>query len=106
MSLLGRLVRRLRAERSADPTAFAVHLGRWGAFVAQKTVMDYCGVKLGVNWDRALAEPDFAAALGACRWRVYLAAQGDLAALAEAWLRPHATGRESALAEALARLAA
>lgn len=106
MSLLGRLVRRLRAERSADPTAFAVHLGRWGAFVAQKTVMDYCGVKLGVNWDRALAEPDFAAALGACRWRVYLAAQGDLAALAEAWLRPHATGRRSALAEALARLAA
>lgn len=106
MSLLGRLVRRLHAGPSADPAAFAVFLGRWGAFVAQKTVMDYCGVKLGVNWDKALTEPDFAAALSECRWRVYLAAQGDLAALAEAWLRPHAAGRESALADALARLAA
>lgn len=106
MSLLGRMVRRLYAGPSADPAAFAVFLGRWGAFVAQKTVMDYCGVKLGVNWDKALAEPDFAAALSACRWRVYLAAQGDLAALAEAWLRPHAAGREPALAAVLARSAA
>jgi hypothetical protein len=68
--------------------------------------MDYCGVKLGVNWQKAQAEPVFAELLAECRWRVYFAAQGDVAALAESWLRPFAPGSEAALAAALAGFAA
>jgi hypothetical protein len=106
MSLLARLFGRRRAAEVADVRTFAAFLAAQGAFVAQKTVMDYCGVKLGVNWQKAQAEPEFAELLADCRWRVYFAAQGDVAAMAESWLRPFAPGRETALAEALAGLAA
>lgn len=106
MSLLAGLFGRRRAAEVADLRVFAAFLGAQGAFVAQKTVMDYCGVKLGVNWQKAQVEPVFAELLADCRWRVYFAAQGDVAAMAESWLRPFAAGRETALAEALAGLAA
>jgi hypothetical protein len=105
MTLLARLFGR-RAAEVADAGAFAEFLAAQGAFVAQKTVMDYCGVKLGVNWQKAQVEPVFAELLADCRWRVYFAAQGDVAAMAESWLRPFAPGREGALAEALAGFAA
>lgn len=106
MSRLGGLFGRRRAAVVPDVRAFAAFLAAQGAFVAQKTVMDYCGVKLGVNWQKAQAEPVFAELLADCRWRVYFAAQGDVAAMAESWLRPVVSGREGALAEALAALAA
>lgn len=105
MSLFARLFGRRGAGR-ADPAEFAAFLAARGAYVAQKTVLDYCAVKLGVNWYKAQAEPAFAGRLVECRWRVYLAAQGDVAALAEAWLRPFAPGREAAVAAALAAIAA
>lgn len=106
MSLLTGLFGLRRAPRIADVGAFATFLAAQGAFVAQKTVMDYCGVKLGVNWQKAQEEPVFAELLADCRWRVYFAAQGDVAAMAESWLRPFVPGREPALADALAGLAA
>lgn len=87
-----------------DPGVFAEFLRRQAAFVAQKTVIDYCRVKSGRHERQIFANADFKAALGHCRWQVYLAALADVAALAEAWLRPHAAGREGALAEALLRL--
>jgi hypothetical protein len=90
MPLLAALTRLLHRTKSADPDAFGTFLGARGAFLAQKTVLDYCAVKLGVNWHSALEDPVFTVPLAACRWRTYLAAQGDVAALAEAWLRPHA----------------
>jgi hypothetical protein len=90
MSLVAGLVRLLRRTKSADPDAFAAFLAARGAYLAQKTVLDYCAVKLGVNWHNALNDPVFTAPLTACRWRTYLVAQGDVAAMAESWLRPHA----------------
>ncbi|WP_439578716.1 hypothetical protein [Elioraea sp.] len=105
MTLLAGLFGRLRTPRLSDPAAFAAFLAAQGAFVAQKTVMDYCGVKLGVNWQKAQAEPVFAGLLADCRWRVYFAAQGDVAAMAESWLRPLVPGREARLAVALAAIA-
>ncbi|MCS6921823.1 MAG: hypothetical protein NZM07_07925, partial [Elioraea sp.] len=99
---LGRLVRQ---KRSAAPADLAVFIARWGAFVAQKTVLDYCAVKLGLNWEHARREPVFAAALRDCRWRVYFATQGDVAALAEARLRPYARGAEGRLADRVAAMA-
>jgi hypothetical protein len=105
MALTGTLGRLLRRTRSADREAFARFLAGRGAYLAQKTVLDYCGVKLGVNWHPALEDPVFTVPLNACRWRVYLAAQGDVAAMAEAWLRPH-TATPAALVAPLARLVA
>jgi hypothetical protein len=96
----------LRRARSADPDRFAGFLARQGAFVAQKTVLDYCRVKAGRQERQLFASPAFDAALRHCRWSVYLAALADVTALAEAWLRPTVGGRaeEAALAMALVAL--
>lgn len=96
--------RLLRRSRSVDRETFARFLAGRGAYLAQKTVLDYCAVKLGVNWHSALHDPVFTVPLNACRWRVYVVAQGDVAAMCEAWLRPHATN-PAALVPALASLA-
>lgn len=88
--------------RSSDPAAFGEFLSRQAAFVAQKTVLDYCRVKSGSNEKKVFADPDFVAALQHCRWQVFLAALTDMAGLAEAWLRPHGPGQEAAIAARLA----
>ncbi|MBU8541012.1 hypothetical protein [Falsiroseomonas tokyonensis] len=100
------LRQRLRAAPSDDPRALDVFLERQAAFVTQKTVIDYCRVKAGRSERQTFADPDFQAALNHCRWQTFPAAVQDVAALAEAWLRPHAGGAEPRLAEALARIAA
>jgi hypothetical protein len=104
MPVKAALSRLLRRSKSTDREAFSRFLAGRGAYLAQKTVLDYCAVKLGVNWHSALHDPVFTVPLAACRWRVYLAAQGDVAAMAEAWLRPHARN-PAALVPALAALA-
>lgn len=101
MNRLGRLFRR---PRSGAPGDFRTFLDRQAAFVAQKTVLDYCRVKAGLHERKMFADPDFQAALSHCRWQSWAGAVQDVTALAEAWLRPHAPGREAALADALAML--
>jgi hypothetical protein len=101
------IARLLRRARSADPSGFGEFLKARGAFVAQKTVLDYCRVKAGRDEQRTFADPDFQAALQHCRWQVFLGALADVTAMAEAWLRPHLPpGRnpEAALAAGLALL--
>ena len=106
LSIFTRALRALRATPSSDPAALRDFLARQAAFVAQKTVVDYCRVKAGRGEQQTFANPDFQAALRHCRWQTYAGATQDMAALAEAWLRPHASGREAALAAALARMGA
>ncbi|MBB5690495.1 hypothetical protein GXW77_14510 [Roseomonas alkaliterrae] len=101
-SVLAKWLRRRQAP--SDTRAFRDFLGRQAAFIAQKTVIDYCRVKSGRSEQVLFADPDFRAALDHCRWEVFLAALADTAALAEGWLRPHAPGREPALAAALVGL--
>ena len=81
------LSRLFRRPPEASPEALQAFLARQSAFVAQKTVLDYCRVKAGRNERQTFA----GAAL-------------DVTALAEAWLRPHAAGQASALADALTTL--
>ncbi|PWS38346.1 hypothetical protein DFH01_03385 [Falsiroseomonas bella] len=100
------LDRLLGRRRSASPAAFQAFLDRQAAFVTQKTVIDYCRVKAGRTERELFADPDFQAALRHCRWQTFGATVQDVVALAEAWLRPHAAGHESALATGLARLGA
>ncbi|WP_237215109.1 hypothetical protein, partial [Falsiroseomonas oryziterrae] len=94
----------LRPARAATPDALQAFLAAQAAFVAQKTVLDYCRVKAGRHERETFADPDFRAALDHCRWQVFAASVLDVTAMAEAWLRPHAAGQEPALADALARL--
>ncbi len=100
-----RFLRRLLGHsNSHEPNDFAAFLHRQGAFVAQKTVLDYCHVKVGRNEKEFFGNPDFSAALNHCRWQVFLAAQSDVMALAEAWLRPLWPGQEQILLENLVSL--
>ncbi len=100
-----RFLRRLLGNPpSREPGAFGAFLHRQGAFVAQKTVLDYCRVKIGRNERDFFGNPDFMAALNHCRWQVFLAAQSDVMALAEAWLRPFWRGQEPLLLESLVAL--
>lgn len=90
--------------RSGDPALFGRFLGGRGAFVAQKTVLDYCQVKAASRERMIFSDPGFQAALSHCRWQVYLAALADVVALGEAWLRPQVPGRADDLASALVAL--
>lgn len=91
-------------DRRDDPAVFGAFLGSRAAFVAQKTVLDYCGVKLGVNWAKAQTEPRFAAALDACRWAVFWPSMIDLSLAGGRWLLPHAA-HPARMAEGLATVA-
>jgi hypothetical protein len=93
-----------RPRRSADPSELGRFLHAQAAYVAQKTVIDYCRVKTGRRERLYFSDPDFQAALLHCRWQVFFASVSDLAAVFEAHLRPHAEGGEERLARALARL--
>ncbi|MBM3591741.1 MAG: hypothetical protein FJX32_03600 [Alphaproteobacteria bacterium] len=72
--------------------------------MAQKTVLDYCRVKIGRNEKDFFGNSEFQAALKHCRWQVFLAAQTDVMALAEAWLRPFWLSQEQLLANRLVAL--
>jgi hypothetical protein len=98
---MGTLFRRPRTNTAA---ALETFLGRQAAFVTQKTVFDYVRVKAGLQENRMFADAAFQAALNHCRWQTFGGAAQDMAAMAEAWLRRHAAGRESALADALAAI--
>ncbi|MFM7608135.1 MAG: hypothetical protein ACKO9A_04540 [Alphaproteobacteria bacterium] len=98
------LRRLLGSPPSQAPQDFGTFLHRQGAFVAQKTVLDYCRVKIGRNEKAFFGNADFQAALNHCRWQVFLAAQSDVMALAEAWLRPFWRGQEPLLLESLVAL--
>lgn len=93
-----------RRSRSADPAELGRFLHAQAAFVAQKTVVDYCRVKMGRRERQYFSDPDFLAALNHCKWQVFFASVSDLASVFEAHLRPHAAGAEERLAAGLARL--
>ncbi|MBX9748829.1 MAG: hypothetical protein K5Q68_04365 [Roseococcus sp.] len=93
-----------RPRRLASPEALGEFLRGQAAYVAQKTVLDYCRVKAGRSEKHLFSDADFQAALAHCRWQVFFAALADVTALVEAHLRPHAPGQEIALAERLAAL--
>ena len=52
------------------------------------------------------SDPDFQTALTHCGWQTFAAAAQDVTAMAEAWLRPHATGQEARLAASLGAIGA
>jgi len=93
-----------RQRRSAVPSEMACFIQAQSAYVAQKTVLDYCRVKTGRREREYFNNEDFLAALAHCRWQVFFASLADVTALLEAHLRPYAAGQEARLAERLAAL--
>jgi len=93
-----------RQRRSAAPSDMARFLQSQSAYVAQKTVLDYCRVKAGRREREYFTNAEFLSALAHCRWQVFFASLADVTALLEAHLRPHAAGREALLGERLAAL--
>lgn len=73
------------------------------AFVSQRSTIHYCYARAGVNWDKLLREPAFAAAMESCRWEAYATVASGLGLLYESMLRGAAAGRELLLADALVR---
>ncbi|WP_198371005.1 hypothetical protein [Roseomonas rosulenta] len=94
----------LQRRKSSNPEAFGAFLQRQAAFVAQKTVIDYCRVKSGRQETRLFDDPDFQAALRHCRWQTYLAALADVFVIADAWLRPQMPSQPDALAQGIVAL--
>jgi hypothetical protein len=87
ISALRRLLARRRPPLVADIGELADFLAAHTAYVAQRTVIEYCRARTGVNWDKLLDEPAFLERLEACRWDAYAIVLGEIAELALIRLR-------------------
>ena len=91
-------------ETVAEGAALRRFLAAESAFLAQKTTVEYCRARSGLLWQKLFAEQAFRAALDVCRWGAMAAVLADQVVALEGFLRPHAQGRETALAVALAAI--
>jgi hypothetical protein len=64
-------------------------LAREALYLSQKSTIDYCRARAGLGWHSLVSEPDFIAALNACRWQAMAAVLGDAVLVTEGFLRPH-----------------
>ena len=76
-------------------------LSRESLYLSQKATIDYCRARAGLGWHSLVSEPDFVAALNACRWQAMAAVLGDVVLVAEGFLRPHVADEAPQLAAAL-----
>jgi hypothetical protein len=57
------------------------------AYVAQRSVIEYCRARAGLNWDKLYREPAFLESLEVCRWEAYALVLAEVAELALIRLR-------------------
>lgn len=57
------------------------------AYVAQRSVIEYCKARTGLNWDKLYAEQMFLERLEVCRWEAYAIVLAEVAELALIRLR-------------------
>jgi hypothetical protein len=84
------LRRLLGGERSPPVTAgdaLADFLAAQTAYVAQRSVIEYCRARTGINWDKLFLEPAFIDRLEVCRWEAYAQVLAEVAELALIRLR-------------------
>ncbi|TIU25236.1 MAG: hypothetical protein E5W53_10535, partial [Mesorhizobium sp.] len=53
------------------------------AFLAQKSIVEFCRVRAGVYWQKLFSEKEFQAALNHSRWRAYPACYAIVAEMVE-----------------------
>ncbi len=101
--MLGVMLRRLfGAERPVeDAEGLGRYLASQAAFISQKSTVEYCRARSGLNWDKLFREVGFNEALERCRWEALGAVAVDVAVVVEGYLRPAWTGTPAALADVL-----
>jgi hypothetical protein len=57
------------------------------AYVAQRSVIEYCRARTGLNWEKLSLEPAFLDRLEVCRWEAYAIVLAEVAELAMIRLR-------------------
>jgi hypothetical protein len=62
-------------------------LGAQSAYVAQRSVIEYCKARTGLNWEKLSLEQSFLERLEVCRWEAYAIVLSDVAELALIRLR-------------------
>lgn len=88
--LVRRVVDYWRPPKIASVVALQQFVDRNAAYLAQKTVIDYCHARIGTNSVKLFKEEAFIEALMVCRWESYAAALSDLLAMTELALRRRA----------------
>lgn len=85
--------------------ALADFMDRHAAFLAQKSIVEFCRVRAGIYWQKLFTEAEFQAALGQSRWTAYPACFAMMAEMVEGALRPHAGPQIAPLRSGLEALA-
>lgn len=70
-------------------TEFAALLAGEAAFVAQKTVLEFCRLRAGCNWTKLAGAEEFRVIVERSRWRSFLVLLGDVVEVAQILLRQH-----------------
>ena len=98
----------LKLFRGPEPVASRNDLAEFltgeAAFLAQKSTIEYCRARAGLQWQKLFGEAAFKEALERCRWEAFALVLADMTVLAEGRLRSHASGRVLELAEGLGAL--
>jgi hypothetical protein len=87
VSALRRLLGRRRSPSVAAGGELADFLAAQTAYVAQRSVIEYCRARTGLNWDKLFLEPAFLDRLEVCRWEAYSLVLAEVAELALIRLR-------------------
>ena len=86
-----KVLRSLLTRKSRPPVAtpgeLADFLAAQTAYVAQRTVLEYCRARTGLNWDKLFREQPFIDSLEVCRWEAYVEVLAEVAELALILLR-------------------
>jgi hypothetical protein len=84
-------LRRLLTRKTRPPVAtldqLADFLAAQAAYVSQRTVLEYCRARTGLNWDKLYREQAFVDSLEVCRWEAYAEVLAEVAELALILLR-------------------
>jgi hypothetical protein len=86
MSLRWPLTRKSRPP-VATLAELADFLAAQTAYVSQRTVLEYCRARTGLNWDKLYREQTFVDSLEVCRWEAYAEVLAEVAELALTVLR-------------------
>lgn len=96
--MLKQFVAWLRPGAIRTPGALTELIATETARIAQKATTGYCRTKAGANVELLFKEQVFLDALEVCRWHAFGLVLADVCLVVEGFLRPHARGREEALA--------
>jgi hypothetical protein len=98
----------LKLFRGPEPVSTGHDLAEFltgeAAFLAQKSTIEYCRARAGLQWQKLFAEAAFQEALERCRWEAFSLVLADLLVFTEGRLRARAGDRPLPLAEALSQL--